>query len=550
MRRDLRLLEKRSLDVKQMIALGEQLSSIIFPATVRSYLSGSLARLREDEGLRIRLRLDTYTMADVPWEYAYISKPEVKPEQKGAEGFLALNRQISIVRYELLPIARSVLTPLGNQPRLRLVAILADPQNSPDYPPLNLTAELDKIKSALAKLSFLDPFYYPDAKVETLHEAILDGTHIFHFAGHGKFECDMAQAYGSHEGRGYLVLLDDEGKPFEYRVDKLARMLNGRGLRLAVLGACEGGRRDQVNAWTGIVPALAGVGIPAVVGMQYTIRDVNAIHFSTMFYKTLAACKTIDEAVYEGRLAIISNSRSDNERDWGVPVLYLRTDEGLLFPGLATPGVQQSNRFDPARRNVSVVMSPSIMGAEGLREVYSQPLEEQTTISEAVTSARVTEAEVSTNSYYSQLLQLYSYLSEDDLRTLCFNLDLEYESLSGSGTSSKARELILYYRRRKKTPVLLAQSRRDRPDVHWPADPPEEMNGRTPADNGMVAPQPAVENNQSREIAPCSNCGAQLSASAKFCEQCGTSVPRRCTDCGAVVPPHTNFCGQCGKAVA
>lgn len=556
MRRELRALENRSLDAAEMIALGEHLASIIFPATVRSYLSGSLARLKEDEGLRIRLRLDTYTLADVPWEYVYISRPEVKPEQKGLEGFLALDKRMSIVRYELFQGARGVMTPPGNDPRLRLVAILADPQNSPDYPPLNLAAELDRIRDTFGKLSFLEPSYYPDAKVETLQEALIEGTHIFHFAGHGKFECDMGQAYGSHEGRGYLVLLDDNGNPFEYRADRLARTLRGRGLRLAVLGACEAGRRDQVNAWTGIVPALAEVGIPAVVGMQYTIRDVNAILFSSMFYKTLAMGKTIDEAVFEGRLAILNKSTSDDERDWGVPVLYLRAEEGLLFPGLVKTGTQPSNRFDTARHNVSVVMSPAIMGADALREVYAQPNEDQPTIGEFVTSATVTEAEVRVNSYKGRLLELYNkHYSEDELKTLCFKLEetdkaVTYDVLPGIGKASKARELIDYYYRRNRISFLLQVSRQDRPDVPWPTDPPDEINGRVPAGKSGIALQPAVANNPPREVGPCSSCGAQLSATAKFCERCGTPVSRTCSNCGAGVPPNTNFCGQCGRAVA
>jgi hypothetical protein len=102
-------------------------------------------------------------------------------------------------------------------------------------------------------------------------------------------------------------------------------------VRLAVLGACEGGRRDQVNAWTGVVPALTRAGIPAVVGMQYKIRDKNAIVFSRRFYRALAAGQPIDAAVTDGRLAILNRS-GDDERDWGVPVLYLRTGEGVLFP--------------------------------------------------------------------------------------------------------------------------------------------------------------------------------------------------------------------------
>ena len=90
--------------------------------------------------------------------------------------------------------------------------------------------------------------------------------------------------------------------------EKLAINLKGRGIRLAILGACEGGRRDEINPWTGVAPALTKASIPAVVGMQYTIRDANAIAFSRQFYRALAAGQPIDAAVTEGRLAIFNQA--------------------------------------------------------------------------------------------------------------------------------------------------------------------------------------------------------------------------------------------------
>src|SRR5262249_41167625 len=77
--------------------------------------------------------------------------------------------------------------------------------------------------------------------------------------------------------------------------------------------------------------ALTRAGVPAVLGMQYTVRDPNAISFSQRFYRALAAGQPIDAAVSDGRLAIFNRSSND-ERDWGGPVLYLRTEEAIIFP--------------------------------------------------------------------------------------------------------------------------------------------------------------------------------------------------------------------------
>jgi len=333
LRRRLRRLERRTLDLPQLIALGEELAALLFPPRARLFLTRSRARLDDDEGLRIRLKMHTYALADLPWEYVYIPPPDTPPDQKSLDGFLVLDRRVSLVRYEVMGQSPGSLDPVGGGP-LRLVALLAAPEGS-TYAELDLGAEQRSIERALSDVPDIRAEFHADATVETLEDALAREAHVFHFAGHGEFQGDMGTAFGSLEGEGALVLLDEDRGPFLFPAEKLAQNLRGRGVRLALLGACEGGRRDQVNAWTGVVPALIRAGIPAVVGMQYTIRDKNAVAFSRRFYRALAAGQTVDAAVTDGRLAIF-NRAGRNERDWGVPVLYMRADEGVLFPGVST----------------------------------------------------------------------------------------------------------------------------------------------------------------------------------------------------------------------
>ncbi len=334
LRRRLRLLEQRRLPLPEMIRLGEELAAALFPPRARTFLERGLPRLKDDEGLRIRLKLDTYALADLPWEYAYVARSDTPPDQKGTEGFLVLNRRISLVRYEVLGEAPGTLDPVGTTP-LRMVALLANPAD-PGYPPLKLGAEKESIGTALADVPGIQVEFYDDATVEKLQDALAREVHVFHFAGHGQFEGDMGTAYGSLEGAGSIVLLGDDRRAAPFPAKLLALNLAARGVRLAVLGACEGGRRDGQNAWTGVTPALMRAGIPAAVGMQDTIRDDNAIAFSRQFYTALAEGEPVDAAVTDGRLAIL-NRGGDDERDWGVPVLYLRAEEGVLFPRAVKP---------------------------------------------------------------------------------------------------------------------------------------------------------------------------------------------------------------------
>ncbi len=333
LRRRLRQLANRGLGLQEMIAVGEELAEILFPPKTRELLNDSLDSLKENEGLRIRLRLETYALASVPWEYSYISPPDTPPDQKNLNGFLVLNSKVSMVRYEMLERTRETWKPIRKRP-IRLVALMANPDDPPQYPKLELNTERQNIEQILAGVKMIKPEYYPETKVKTLQDALGSNVDIFHFSGHGEFKGEMGATYGTVEGGGFIVLLSEDGKAALFPAETLAMNLAGRGVRIALFGACEGGMRDEVNAWSGIVPALAHSGIPAVVGMQYTIRDTNADYFSQRFYEVLASHQPVDLAVALGRQAIANQSNDPAERDWGVPVLYLRIGDGepILFP--------------------------------------------------------------------------------------------------------------------------------------------------------------------------------------------------------------------------
>ncbi len=44
----------------------------------------------------------------------------------------------------------------------------------------------------------------------------------------------------------------------------------------------------------------------------------------------------------------------------------------------------------------------------------------------------------------------------------------------------------------------------------------------------------------------CPSCGAEISASAKFCPECGAALLQTCAQCGATIPPSSKFCPECG----
>jgi hypothetical protein len=60
---------------------------------------------------------------------------------------------------------------------------------------------------------------------------------------------------------------------------------------------------------------------------------------------------------------------------------------------------------------------------------------------------------------------IVTYFSDSELRDLCFDLGIDYESLPGEGKAAKARELVSYCQRHGRLAELEAACRRLRPSA-------------------------------------------------------------------------------------
>lgn len=68
--------------------------------------------------------------------------------------------------------------------------------------------------------------------------------------------------------------------------------------------------------------------------------------------------------------------------------------------------------------------------------------------------------------YLTRLRQILARrFNESELRTLCFDLDADYDSLSGAGKADKAREIVDYFDRRNRIPDLVEAVKEQRPDI-------------------------------------------------------------------------------------
>jgi len=351
---ELKRLEDKKPDLEELIDLGKKLADRLLPiGKVRDLFLQAIGKTGADGGVRLRLWIRGHKLAQIPWEYSYLSLQTTQDDGDDRNSFLVLNPKISLVRHEGLEEEYPSLQ-AKTLNELSLVMAFANVQDK-SYPPLKLDKEKDGIERALhefeSKNIKLDWESLENSTIDSLRSILQKRKpDVFHFAGHGDFvETDIDPATGEPKGIGGIVLLDNlETKaPNFLSADALARELSAAGVRVAILGACRTGRRDGISAWTGVAPALIKMGIPIVVAMQYEVKDASAIAFSKWFYTSLANGLSIDEAVGVARRAMLDASKDENNLEWGVPIVYMRSRDSILIPPVE--GQPQSETSDGLR---------------------------------------------------------------------------------------------------------------------------------------------------------------------------------------------------------
>ncbi len=293
--------------------MGRLLFDTVFVGSIREKLT--LARDDAKElrtGVRVRLHLDEEdaTLLDLPWEYLYDSE---------SGQFLSLSQWTPVVRYIRSKEYRSTLT---FKPPLRILAAIsgAVPKGSSEldveheWHLLESQALVEGIRKGLISLDRVP------ATMPTIDAALRSADyHVFHYIGHSGFA----------NGASSLWLEDHDGDPVAWSGNKLGQRLGPhRTLQLAVFNSCEGARQSATDHFAGIAPSLIKKGIPAVVAMQFEITDAAAILFARSFYEVLADGEPVDRAVWVARNAIFG---SNNDVEWGTPVLFLRSRDGTIF---------------------------------------------------------------------------------------------------------------------------------------------------------------------------------------------------------------------------
>jgi len=334
--------------------------------------------------LRVEITTGIAEAASIPWEL--MRDPQ-------SDSAIALRVQ-SFVRVQSNPNLSFVPVPPADEGRLRLLYVVCRPGGRDD---VELRAVANRLLQDLGKdLARFDITALRPPTFEQLQKELTDAKatgrpfHIVHFDGHGVYEdlskttlADWLKAINAltlgskHSGKhGYLLFEHPASEQNMRPVSggELGKLLHDTGVPVLVLNACQSAMHeatgepekqpaaanvhDEVRAIGSLAQAVIDHGIPAVLGMRYSVFVVTAAQYIGQVYAALAQGRPFGQAASEGRKHLALNPdrwvtlQSHTLQDWFVPVVYEAMPVHLLPPKAGAPGLQLDRpALDPAQTN-------------------------------------------------------------------------------------------------------------------------------------------------------------------------------------------------------
>jgi len=372
-----------------LTVVGHELFDLLFVERVREAIAAQLRALRDRELdlFRIKLSFEGHHrewLAGLPWEYARTPPGDKRLGRNGV--FLAERAELVLSRRVQVPDARK----LGDVHWPVTVLLVSSSPDDGSEPSASLTrVDATAIKekfetlqqAGLIRLHTLieEPPQHPSPTYEwrVTRQAVRAEIRkrdpvIVHFIGHGR----------SFGGRGQLALADSSGQVDWIPDADFAQLVQQSGrFKLAFLQACESALPDPYVSFSGVARSLAAAGLPAVVGMQYRVEGTIANAFATAFYEALTKGRAIDVAVDAGRRQIQDRYSGRDRRAFGLPVVYLSSDDSLTDPNAKPPNPRRTPAVDRGdssaamlcpRCQISLSLTAIMCRRCGLRVVCSE----------------------------------------------------------------------------------------------------------------------------------------------------------------------------------
>jgi len=311
--------------------------------------------------LRIEITTGIAAAAAIPWEL--MRDPE-------SDSALAV-RVKAFVRVQSDPNIGFVPPPPAVDGRIRLLYVVCRPDGRAD---VALRAVANRLLQGLAEQrARFDIVALRPPTFEQLQKTLADAKeagrpfHIVHFDGHGTY-LDLGKSTladwlpkfspfmlgGKSGGKQGYLLFEQPGSDRNIRPvpgAELGKLLHDTGVPLLVLNACQSAMHeataqpadtatvhDEVRAIGSLAQAVVDQGIPAVLGMRYSVFVVTAAQFVGELYAALAKSRGFGQAASEARKHLQRNPerwvglQPRPLQDWLVPVIYEAAPLHLLPP--------------------------------------------------------------------------------------------------------------------------------------------------------------------------------------------------------------------------
>ena len=332
--------------------------------------------------LRVEITTGVAEAASIPWEL--MRDPET-------DSPVSL-RVRSFVHVQSNPNISFVTVPPTHDGRIRLLYVACRPSGSKD---VELRAVANRLLQDLgSERARFDIKALRPPTFEQLQEELADAKesgrpfHIVHFDGHGVY-ADLSKSKlsdwlvalshltlgGKETGKhGYLLFehpSEDKMRPVDGQT--LGQLLRDSGVPVLALNACQSAMHeasdapktavdvhDEVRAIGSLAEEVVDQGIPAVLGMRYSVYVVTAAQYIGQLYKALAAGRSFGQAATEGRKHLKHNPerwvglQPRTLPDWFVPVVYEAAPIGL-FPAGDTAALGGRPELDPVQLNRSLL---------------------------------------------------------------------------------------------------------------------------------------------------------------------------------------------------
>lgn len=290
---------------------GKKIFNLIFNGEIRQFWL-NLEKSSEINGEKIHLiiRTDVKTarpLLKIAWEYLH-----------DGENFIIAKKNIRISRFPWNIVSPNVI---DIEKQIRILICIPAPTGLSQNQMLNSSYEEDVILGSLSEAIIkqnINVRFTLDGTLQSLSKELEEfDPHILHFSSHGVF----LRLYD----KGYLLMENNNGSKVQVDADVFLETVShsGKNIRLIILSACQSASASRNESHLDIGTKTLLHGIPALIGMQFSIFNNSAIEFIGELYLRIANGERLHIAFSEARQKI------SGQFDFATPVLFLSNTDCL-----------------------------------------------------------------------------------------------------------------------------------------------------------------------------------------------------------------------------